>query len=547
MVEDRSLTFEEEPEAETRADGKNYLLLIGLDGYTSIAPLQNAVRDTKGVAKVLLSRYQFEEKNTLQLYNEDATRDQIITAFDTFADKITEKDNLLIYYAGHGYYREKLKIGYWVPVDAKDGKFSSFINHSTIRDYMRAIPAHHSFLIVDSCFSGNLLRGRGRDLNPTEVHANKVDRFPSRWCLAAGMIEKVSDGFVGSHSPFAKSLITYLVKNQDQQFPVQDLITHVAKATSYNADQTPIGGVILKTGDENGQFVFRRAMKAASMPAQKDSAEEAWKAATAMNTRTGYRAFIRKYRHSPYFEEAFDRMDLLEGIGTESSKVKKQEILKKQQKQQGPIEMVRVEGGSFQMAEDYTVELSSYEIGKYPITQKEWMDIMGSNPSEFTGADNLPVEMVNRKDIQAFLEKINSKHPGMNYRLPTEAEWEFAARGGTKSKGFEYAGSNDLDEVGWYINYSDMQTHPVGQKRANELGIFDMSGNVNEWCEDRYSKYPSGKHKNPDGPAEGAHYVIRGGNWGSEAGDCRVAFRIGWSPVFGLNLIGFRLARTADL
>lgn len=301
MADDRALDFSKTEESGNREGGKNYLLLIGIDKYAEVDPLQNAVRDAKGVANILLNRYQFEEENTLQLYDEDATRDKIISAFDVFAEKITEKDNLLIYYAGHGYFRKKLKLGYWIPVHAKEGKYSGFINHSLVRDYIQAIPAHHTLLIVDSCFSGNLLRGQGRELSETVVHANKVDRFPSRWCLAAGMIEKVSDGFIGDHSPFAQSLITFLKKNNETSFPVQDLVMHVSKATSYNSDQTPIGGVILKTGDENGQFVFNLK----SLP--KTEAID-WKEAEEQASKQSYQSFLKKWPAGSYAEEASYRL-----------------------------------------------------------------------------------------------------------------------------------------------------------------------------------------------------------------------------------------------
>ena len=304
MAKDRKINFEEKSKDLDQSVGRNYLFVIGINAYKDIQPLENAVLDARAIAKVLVKRYQFDWEHTLELYDEAATRDRIISGFDYLAETLTDKDNLLIYYAGHGNYREKLKIGYWVPVDAKDGKYSGFINHSTIRDYIQATRAHHCLLIVDSCFSGNLLRSHGRDVNtsPTVTHANKVDRFPSRWCLAAGMIEKVSDGYIGDHSPFARSLITFLEKNDEVRFPVQDLISHVSKATSYNADQTPLGGVLLKTGDQNGQFVF---------DLKRDESGD-WQKCKEKGEENDYKRFLQNWPDGKYTEEAFYRLALIQ-------------------------------------------------------------------------------------------------------------------------------------------------------------------------------------------------------------------------------------------
>jgi formylglycine-generating enzyme required for sulfatase activity len=140
-------------------------------------------------------------------------------------------------------------------------------------------------------------------------------------------------------------------------------------------------------------------------------------------------------------------------------------------------------------------------------------------------------------DTQEFIRKLNLQ-TGKSYRLPTEAEWEYAARGGNKSKGYTYAGSNVLDEVGWYSEY---KTHPVGQKQANELGIYDMSGNVWEWCGDWYDAYPFTAQTNPKGPLSGSYRVLRGGSWHDPAERCRVSYRNSIYPDFRFYFNGFRL------
>jgi formylglycine-generating enzyme required for sulfatase activity len=218
-------------------------------------------------------------------------------------------------------------------------------------------------------------------------------------------------------------------------------------------------------------------------------------------------------------------------------------------RQKGLPDMVLVKGGTFEMGEKgvsepvHTVTLSDFEIGKYPVTQKLWQDIMGNNPSHFKG-DDLPVEKVSWNDCQEFLKKLNARFPGKTYRLPTEAEWEFAARGGGSSRMTVYSGSNDLKEVGWFSENSGSQTHPVGQKKANELGLYDMSGNVWEWCNDWYGTYPSVAQNNPQGPQSGSVRVSRGGSWYVTSALARVANRVDWHPDYRFGILGFRLART---
>jgi formylglycine-generating enzyme required for sulfatase activity len=167
---------------------------------------------------------------------------------------------------------------------------------------------------------------------------------------------------------------------------------------------------------------------------------------------------------------------------------------------------------------------------------------MGNNPSSFQNCDDCPVEDVSWNKAQAFIEKLNQK-TGKHYRLPTEAEWEYAARGGSKSNGYTYSGSNDISSVAWYTDNGGSKTHPVGQKQANELGIYDMSGNIWEWCQDWFGAdyYSSSPTENPQGPSWGSLRVYRGGSWSSTAQYCRVASRNFYAPGFRDFLIGFRL------
>ena len=216
--------------------------------------------------------------------------------------------------------------------------------------------------------------------------------------------------------------------------------------------------------------------------------------------------------------------------------------------------MVYVQGGTFMMGATseqgsdayefekpaHQVTVSSFSIGKYEVTQEEWEAVMGSNPSHFKGAKR-PVENVSWFDCQQFIQKLNAM-TGKNFRLPTEAEWEFAARGGTKSWGAKYAGNSSIDAVAWHDGNSGSQTHDVGQKSPNELGLYDMSGNVWEWCQDWSGSYSSSSQINLGGPSSGSYRVYRGGGWLDPVRNCRVSCRSHEAPSFCNSIIGLRLA-----
>ena len=218
------------------------------------------------------------------------------------------------------------------------------------------------------------------------------------------------------------------------------------------------------------------------------------------------------------------------------------------------IDMVKVEAGTFMMGATYEMQkpyddekpvhqvtlTNNYYMGKYEVTQSLWQVVMGSNPSKFKG-DDLPVERVSWNDCQEFISKLNSM-TGRKFRLPTEAEWEYAARGGKKSRGCQYSGSSNISKVAWYDDgNSGRKTHPVGTKQANELGIYDMTGNVLEWCQDRYSSYLSSSQTNPIGANSGSHRVRRGGSWDYAAVYCRSSYRYSDRPDRRNGDLGFRL------
>ena len=234
------------------------------------------------------------------------------------------------------------------------------------------------------------------------------------------------------------------------------------------------------------------------------------------------------------------------------------------------IEMIFVEGGTFTIGctseqsdicsdrekPAHQVTLSNFYIGKYPVTQAQWREIMGKDirrqrdmVSEdlmiFDEGDNYPMFYVSWNEAQEFIKILNEK-TDKSYRLPTEAEWEYAARGGNQSKGYKYSGSNIIDEVAWYLYNSDDMTHPVGTKNSNELGIYDMSGNISEWVSDWYENYSSNDQTDPKGPATGSFRVLRSGGWTDDGRRARVSHRFSSSPDGRDFDLGFRIASSSE-
>ena len=252
--------------------------------------------------------------------------------------------------------------------------------------------------------------------------------------------------------------------------------------------------------------------------------EKAWKEAKRKDNKETYEKFIADFSQSKYKAEAEKAK---ENIGKFN------------------YETIYVSGGTFQMGGNenhmeepiHSVTVSGFSIGKYEVTQAQWKHVMGSKPSYFKNCGNCPVENVSWNDIQTFLHKLKQQ-TGKTYRLPSEAEWEFAARGGNNNRGYTYSGGNDVGSVAQYHGNNNKGTKQVGSKSPNELGIYDMSGNVREWCQDWYKGYP-GSSSGFDFTGESR--VHRGGSWRYIAKSCRVSARDGGSLTFHDDALGFRI------
>jgi formylglycine-generating enzyme required for sulfatase activity len=310
---------------------------------------------------------------------------------------------------------------------------------------------------------------------------------------------------------------------------------------------------------------------------------EAWEATKKQHTIKSYQVYLSAYQDGLYKSEADSTIASIEDylkseagrkklaeeqaaakkkIEEEKKRLAEEQAKEKLKSLPSSIQkllkdMVYVRGGTFTMGctseqgndcdgderPTHSVRINSFNIGKYEVTQSQWQAVMGSNPSSFKGCGECPVEQVSWNDIQEFIRKLQNA-TGKRFRLPTEAEWEFAARGGTRSQGYKYAGSNSLASVAWYNGNGGDKTHSVGQKQPNELGLYDMSGNVWEWCSDRYNAdyYTSSPSSNPKGPSSGAYRVLRGGSWYDSATYCRVADRSSGDLSARGDYCGFRVA-----
>lgn len=545
--------------------GKDFALFFPVDTYQSRtwAGLNNPVKDARALAKDLEELYGFTTEVC-----PNYTRQQVLDKLIAYAQQIYPADGqLLIYFTGHGHFDDFAKDGYIVPADGKpsreDRNGDSYLAHSALRRRISGIPCPHILLAVDACFSGTIdaalaLKGEDDMDRPGEADAQRNQRITdllrakTRLYITSGVKDYTPDP-----SEFAAQFQTGLraLGGKNGLLDVQTLY-HVYLKNAASMPQ--FGGF---EGNEAGSsflFDYRGRNSTAPTPAPTTAADRDRDGIPDTEDRCPDSPGTKANKGCPETTLAKEQAD------------KPQTQFKKQQQESAiavtPFKtdnMVLIKGGTFNMGCNkekdldgecssdespvHSVTLSDFYIGKYEVTRAEWRQVMGDEPSTAgrKDCDQCPVESVSwNKVVQIFLTKLNAQ-TGQQYRLPTEAEWEYAARGGQQSKGFWFAGSDNLDELAWYeFHHENIYTHPVGQKKANELGLFDMNGNVWEWCSDWKGNYSANSQKNPTGPEKGDYRVIRGGSWNAGPQHNRVSYRGSLTPTYKTETIGFRLAKT---
>ncbi|MEM7513915.1 MAG: SUMF1/EgtB/PvdO family nonheme iron enzyme [Bacteroidota bacterium] len=580
---------------------------MGINDYEHVSKLNNAVKDVEDFAALMEKEYNFQKKHIHILKDKQATRRKITNKLKSYASSLTEKDNLLLYFSGHGIKDKLTKEGFWIPVEGEKEEEDSWLANETVMRYIRSMKAHHIFMLIDACFAGSFFVKARSD-------ASKYDQAPSRFAITSGAEEIVSDGPEGQNSPFASSMLNFLKSHQQSVVGAgglfEEIKNHIPAGQKPQARHLSINGKLYegefcfyrkedvsakeerafkqadKIGTEQAWLDFIEACERKEFPGEhlKDAEDQLrlvgekrkWERIKEFPSLYDLRRFIRNNPGSPFMDEAerlyeklknnpeeleIDFVKTFEDAlkdDTNSSSLPKVNPTPKEPKNHPflktlGLEMIKVEGGSFMMGsnEDETekpihrVTLEDFYIGKHPVTQGQWERVIGRNPARFKGDLQKPVEQVSWEDCQQFIQRLN-KQTGLQYRLPSEAEWEFAAKGGNYSKGFKYSGSNELEAIGWYKKNSKKRTHPVGQKKPNELEIHDMSGNVWEWCEDDWHttyKYAPNDGSAWVGSGIGYNKVIRGGSWANNDDGCLGANRGYNRPSVHENYIGFRLSR----
>jgi formylglycine-generating enzyme required for sulfatase activity len=595
---DRGIRLKHETSAST---GDRVALVIGNAAYKHATPLSNTINDAAVMADAL-KNLGFELVGGKAQTNLD--KGALENVIRKFGETIRGKRVAFLYYSGHGVQVDGRN--YLIPTSANvvaktDVKYE-LVNVDEVLDDMNASGTKVNIIVLDACrnnpFGDKGLRGMGSGLASMDAPSGTLIAY------ATGPGKTAADG-VGRNSPYTEALVRVIT---EPGLDIEDVFREVGKHVQV---MTGGAQVPWKMDSLTEKFYFKVTVEVEGSiqtaggpgPAPAPPGPETPRTGSikVKSTPAGARVYVNGAQKgstpmtisglSPGsvglkvvlegYEMVEDTVEIQAGeetamnymlarVAPEPPKKPTTETRVKppsttsgstRREWKDPttgMEFVWVEGGTYKMgcgswagdckpneSPEHEVTVSGFWIGKYTITQGQWQKVMGSNPSHFQKGDNYPVEMVSWDNAKEFIQKLNGKN-GSKFRLPTEAEWEYAARSGGKAE--KYAGGSDIDAVAWYGANSGRSTHPVGTKAPNGLGIYDMSGNVWQWCEDIYddNAYVKHQHNNPVSTSGGSLRVLRGGSWFRDATWARCTFRGYFDPTstkmgFGL---GFRLVRT---
>lgn len=575
--------------------GSNYLLVIALNRFKNCRPLFYTVKDAQDLTKSLTSYFDFPEHNVIRLFNERATHVSIWKALEELSRRMNEQDNLFIYYGGYSFLKEKTRESCLMGYDSNlEGPFG-LIYHNVLIERINNLPANHIFLVVNTGFSNRLIHqdpqiinAEWEELEPSNL-PQVQPKICTRWGVASMPLEETFNQLVGDSSPFARSIIKYLEANRSQQISATELFNHIEQIPTYDTCR-PIGGYLGDYPSGKGIFSFTprpESNSQAQLPPAEEIQGEEWdlNEAKRLNTVEAYLDFIWKYPDSMYTNFAQSRIQQLQNTGSlgdnllnfiadnvlwlsmallviagvfgtvfflggfsskgnRSVSVDSVELVADapldEVLQQIDRNMLQLEGGIFQTSAGEVRGISNFEIGIKEVTQIQWKAIIGSLPPDIETCPRCPIENVAWTEVQFFIQRLNEL-TGESYRLPTQSEWEFAATAGGKFTAD--ALQQNMDSLVWNQSNTSKKAAPVGQKASNAFGVYDMFGNVWEWCFDRNLADGSGSTSNPCGDIQGTHRISRGGSWDTPAEAFTIPISQNHPESHRQPGLGFRLAK----
>jgi formylglycine-generating enzyme required for sulfatase activity len=537
----------------------NVALIIGTSNYSASADwakLSNPVYDAQAIGNKLQFDYGYR---VIQLQN--PPKDTIIKYLEQLGTVLGNTKNdytgsLVVYIAGHGGW-DATNNAYIVPTDAKpkaaDNGKKTYLLLSDIKKIIEKVDVAHKLLLVDavygSGFDGRISKVAAADPNQAvyqgvDFETIVKDKLPlvSSYYITSGGKEYQADDRSGYHSPFASGILAALDSFYYRAQPISignlagklQTIYPEPHAGTFGRNSPGSDFILFPNSFKNAATNKPKAIPVEVVTSPDDAGEEAAEEAT-----TEAQPLSAK---KPQPEED-NRPSLMKQITQAADQVHMK------------MKFEFIEGGLIRLGDlsaefkdenpvQY-VQLQNFFMSRYEVTQKQWYTVMGTKPSKID-CESCPVQGVSWVEVQKFIRKFNAR-TGKTYRLPTEAEWEFAARGGNKDLAYEYSGSDVLTKVGWYSDNSDNKTHEVGQKQPNGLGLFDMSGNVSEWCLDPYKAYIADTTYNVISTVEyDGSYVVRGGNFMQPTNTCRNTYRSSMNPKSKDAAVGFRLVMEAN-